>query len=43
MGEAEYAIEKLTERLEYVFEFQRGVEGWAFLLMLIMKNKCQKE
>ena len=33
MGEAEYAIEKLTERLEYVFEFQRGVEGWAFLLM----------
>ena len=32
-GEAEYAIEKLTERLEYVFEFQRGVEGWAFLLM----------
>ena len=33
LGEAEYAIEKLTERLEYVFEFQRGVEGWAFLLM----------
>lgn len=32
-GEAEYAIEKLTERLEYVFEFQRGVEDWAFLLM----------
>lgn len=32
-GEAEYAIEKLTERLEYVFEFQRDVEGWAFLLM----------
>lgn len=32
-GELEYAIEKLTERLEYVFEFQRGVEGWAFLLM----------
>ena len=30
LGEAEYAIEKLTERLEYVFEFQRGVEGWAF-------------
>lgn len=27
LGEAEYAIEKLTERLEYVFEFQRGVEG----------------
>lgn len=33
LGEAEYAIEKLTERLEYVFEFQHGVEGWAFLLM----------
>lgn len=33
LGEAEYAIEKLTERLEYVFEFQRGVEGWAFFLM----------
>lgn len=33
LGEAEYAIEKLTERLEYVFEFQRGVDGWAFLLM----------
>ena len=33
LGEAEYASEKLTERLEYVFEFQRGVEGWAFLLM----------
>ena len=33
LGEAEYAIEKLTERLAYVFEFQRGVEGWAFLLM----------
>lgn len=33
LGEAEYAIEKLTERLEYVFEFRRGVEGWAFLLM----------
>lgn len=33
LGEAEYAIEKLTERLEYVFEFQRRVEGWAFLLM----------
>lgn len=33
LGEAEYAIEKLTERLEYVFEFQCGVEGWAFLLM----------
>lgn len=33
LGEAEYAIEKLTERLYYVFEFQRGVEGWAFLLM----------
>lgn len=33
LGEAEYAIEKLTERLEYVFEFQSGVEGWAFLLM----------
>lgn len=33
LGEAEYAIEKLTERLEYVFEFQRGVEGWTFLLM----------
>lgn len=33
LGEAEYAIEKLTERLEYVFEFQRGVEGRAFLLM----------
>lgn len=33
LGEAEYAIEKLTERLEYVFEFQRGVEGKAFLLM----------
>lgn len=33
LGETEYAIEKLTERLEYVFEFQRGVEGWAFLLM----------
>lgn len=33
LGEVEYAIEKLTERLEYVFEFQRGVEGWAFLLM----------
>lgn len=33
LGEAVYAIEKLTERLEYVFEFQRGVEGWAFLLM----------
>lgn len=33
LGEAGYAIEKLTERLEYVFEFQRGVEGWAFLLM----------
>lgn len=33
LGEAEYAIEKLTERLEYVFEFQRGVEGSAFLLM----------
>ena len=33
LEEAEYAIEKLTERLEYVFEFQRGVEGWAFLLM----------
>lgn len=33
LGEAEYAIEKLTERLEYVFEFQRVVEGWAFLLM----------
>lgn len=33
LGEAEYAIEKLTERLEYVFEFQRGVEGWVFLLM----------
>lgn len=33
LGEAEYAIEKLTERLEYVFEFQRGIEGWAFLLM----------
>lgn len=33
LGEAEYAIEKLTERREYVFEFQRGVEGWAFLLM----------
>lgn len=33
LGEAEYAIEKLTERLEYVFEFQRGVEAWAFLLM----------
>lgn len=33
LGEAEYAIEKLTERLEYVFEFQRGVESWAFLLM----------
>lgn len=33
LGEAEYAIEKLIERLEYVFEFQRGVEGWAFLLM----------
>ena len=33
LGEAEYAIEKLTESLEYVFEFQRGVEGWAFLLM----------
>ena len=33
LGEAEYAIDKLTERLEYVFEFQRGVEGWAFLLM----------
>lgn len=33
LGEAEYAIEKLTERLEYVFEFQRGVEGWAFLLI----------
>lgn len=33
LGEAEYAIEKLTERLEYVFEFQRGVEGEAFLLM----------
>lgn len=33
LGGAEYAIEKLTERLEYVFEFQRGVEGWAFLLM----------
>lgn len=33
LGEAEYAIEKLTERLEYVFEFQRGVEGLAFLLM----------
>lgn len=33
LGEAEYAIKKLTERLEYVFEFQRGVEGWAFLLM----------
>ena len=33
LGEAEYAIEKLTERLEYVFEVQRGVEGWAFLLM----------
>lgn len=33
LGEEEYAIEKLTERLEYVFEFQRGVEGWAFLLM----------
>lgn len=33
LGEAEYAIEKLTERLEYVFELQRGVEGWAFLLM----------
>lgn len=33
LGEAEYAIEKLTERLEYVFEFQRGVAGWAFLLM----------
>ena len=33
LAEAEYAIEKLTERLEYVFEFQRGVEGWAFLLM----------
>lgn len=44
LGEAEYAIEKLTERLEYVFEFQRGVEGWAFLLLfLTMKNKCQKE
>lgn len=33
LGEAEYAIEKLTERLEYVFEFQRGVEGLVFLLM----------
>ena len=33
LGEAEYAIKKLTERLEYVFEFQRGVEGCAFLLM----------
>ena len=33
LGEAEYAIEKLTERLEYVFEFQRSVEDWAFLLM----------
>lgn len=33
LGEAEYAIKKLTERLEYVFEFQRDVEGWAFLLM----------
>ena len=33
LREAEYAIKKLTERLEYVFEFQRGVEGWAFLLM----------
>lgn len=33
LGEAEYAIQKLTERLEYVFEFQRDVEGWAFLLM----------
>lgn len=33
LGEAEYAIEKLTERLEYVFEFQRDVEGWVFLLM----------
>ena len=33
LGEAEYAIEKLTERLEYVFEFQRGVECCSFLLM----------
>ena len=33
LGEAKYAIKKLTERLEYVFEFQRDVEGWAFLLM----------
>lgn len=33
LGEAEYAIKKLTERLEYVFEFQRDVEGWAVLLM----------
>lgn len=33
LEEAEYAIKKLTERLEYVFEFQRDVEGWAFLLM----------
>ena len=33
LGEAEYAIEKLTDRLEYGVEFQRGVEGWAFLLM----------
>lgn len=33
LGEAEYAIKKLTERLEYVFEFQRDVEGCAFLLM----------
>lgn len=30
--EAEHAVEVLMERLEYVFEFQRGVEGWAFLL-----------
>ena len=31
LGEAEYAIEKLTERLEYVFEFQRGVEGLSLI------------
>lgn len=33
LGEAEYAIEKLQKDWKYVFEFQRGVEGWAFLLM----------
>ena len=32
LGNAENEVEKMMTRYSYVYEFQRGMEGWAFLL-----------